>query len=598
MAPRRIGSIIGLRSEWVDRYRALHDNVFPGVLERLTRSNIRNYSIFLGPADADGDAGTDGRARTLFSYMEYVGENYSADMAAIAADETTERWWSLTDPMQLPLPERAEGEWWATLSEWHAFDAEERNPATRRLSFASRRPPDIPEEDLSRVRDVIGRAHVGIRTFRAFAARGHLYTYLEVTPEFAEVDFAEVFGRALGGRAQPTPMTEVFHTDGGPPPRKKVFVSGCFDMLHSGHVAFLEEAAGYGDLYVGIGSDATIHELKGRYTVNPEDERRYMIQALACVTECRVNSGRGMLDFEADLRRINPDILVTNEDGHLPGKEALCRSLGIEYRVLRRVPHAGLPARSTTALRVESRIPYRIDLAGGWLDQPYVSKFHPGPVLTISIEPTVEFNDRSGMASSTRRKAIELWRTNIPHGDRETLARALFGFENPPGTLEVAGSQDALGIVLPGLNRLDYSGDYWPGRIESVHDEEVLGWIEAHLSLVTLGPRVSDYTVINDTRIDVPGAKALADAACDCWNAVLARDVRAFGDAFRRSFEAQVTMFPRMVDDDIQAAIDRYRERTLGWKLSGAGGGGYLILVAEKPVENAMRIKIRRNDGD
>ena len=82
--------------------------------------------------------------------------------------------------------------------------------------------------------------------------------------------------------------------------------------------------------------------------------------------------------------------------------------------------------RSTTALRTECRIPFRIDLAGGWLDQPFVSKHFPGPVLTISIEPTLEFNDRSGMASSTRRKAIELWKTDIPPGDPEMLAKMLF----------------------------------------------------------------------------------------------------------------------------------------------------------------------------
>jgi cytidyltransferase-like protein len=382
--------------------------------------------------------------------------------------------------------------------------------------------------------------------------------------------------------------------------RKKVFVSGCFDLLHSGHVAFLEEVTEYGDVYVGIGSDRTIYELKGRYTVNSEDERKYMIDALAAVKECRVNRGRGFIDFEQELREIQPDMLVVNEDGHSPTKEALCKERGIEYRILKRIPHGDLPARSTTAMRAEtqSSIPFRIDLAGGWLDQPYVSRFHPGAVLTISIEPTIEFNDRSGMASSTRRKAIELWRSAIPHGDPEQLARILFSYENPPGTKEVAGSQDALGIVLPGLSRLHYEGGYWPVRIQSVQDEAILIWIEEHLTLVTLGPRVDDYTVIDDTRIDTAGAKALADAAEACWQAVLRRDPTAFGDAFRRSFEAQVAMFPRMVDQGIRDTIERYRNQALGWKLSGAGGGGYLILVADKPVRNTVRIKIRRRGSE
>ena len=72
---------------------------------------------------------------------------------------------------------------------------------------------------------------------------------------------------------------------------KKVFVSGCFDLLHSGHVAFFSEAAQYGDLYVAVGSDQTIYELKGRVPVNSETERLYMIQNLACVKQAVISRG-------------------------------------------------------------------------------------------------------------------------------------------------------------------------------------------------------------------------------------------------------------------------------------------------------------------
>jgi cytidyltransferase-like protein len=599
MRPRYFGSIVGLRPEWVGRYRVLHEHVFPGVLDRLARSNIRNYSIFLGLERGDLDAGPDGPPLTLFSHLAYVGTDHAADMAAIAADETTKQWWTLTDPMQVPLPERAEGNWWAALPEWHVLEADAAtDEPVRRMAMAFVRPGDLDGSRLERCRAAEDRFAPGIRVLRAFAAHHHIYVYVEATPRFAAEAFVRAVDDALGGRSSPSPLVEVFHTDGAPPPGRKVFVSGCFDMLHSGHVAFLQEAAGYGDLYVGLGSDATVYELKGRYTVNPEDERRYMIEALACVKECRVNSGRGILDFEDDIRRLRPDLLVTNEDGHSLAKQALCRELGIDYRVLKRIPHSGLPARSTTGMRAESTIPYRIDLAGGWLDQPFVSKFHPGSVITISVEPTVEFNDRSGMASSTHLRAVELWRTQIPHGDPETLAKLLFSFENPPGTCHVAGSQDALGIVLPGLNRLEYTDGYWPTTIESVHEEAVLRWIEDHLNLVTLGPRPSDFAVVDQARLDTARARALAGAASDCWGAILARDLRAFGDAIRRSFHAQVAMFPQMVNDHVRGAIDCYRDAALGWKLSGAGGGGYLILVTETPIENAMRIKIRRKGTD
>jgi cytidyltransferase-like protein len=373
----------------------------------------------------------------------------------------------------------------------------------------------------------------------------------------------------------------------------RVFVSGCFDLLHSGHVAFLKSAAEYGELHVCIGSDATIHALKKRWTVNDEHERKYMLEALACVHAVHIGSGKGQMDFAPEFERVKPDVLVVNTDGHAEAKAGLCRKHGVRYVVLERAPAHGLKPRSTTALREESTIPFRLDLAGGWLDQPFVSKYHPGSVLTISIEPTHAFNDRSGMSSSTRRKAIELWRTHLPDGDREQQARMLFSYENPPGTREISGSQDSIGIVYPGLNRLHYNGGYWPERIESVQDETVLAFIEEHLQLVPLSPRADGFSVLQDTRIETAGAEALAGAAHDCWNALLARDANTFGSAFRRSFEAQVAMFPNMVDDSIHATIAAHADKALGWKLSGAGGGGYLILVRKEPLPGTLRITIR-----
>lgn len=381
--------------------------------------------------------------------------------------------------------------------------------------------------------------------------------------------------------------------------RKKIFVSGCFDLLHSGHVAFLQEAAQLGLVYVGLGSDANVFHLKGRYPVNPQAERKFMLEALACVHAVRVNSGMGVLDFLEELEAIRPDCFFVNEDGHTPEKEQICREKGIEYIVSSRIPAPNLPVRSTTALRMAAcTIPYRIDLAGGWLDQPWVSSLHPGPVLTISIEPTVAFNDRSGMATSTRKKAIELWRTALPDGNPEQTARLLFAFDNPPGTKEVSGSQDALGIVMPGLNKLHYQGAYWPARIESCHDEAVLEWLEQRLFLCSLGPRQSGYQVLSDTRVSPEGAAALAAAAEACWSALLRRDAPAFGVAFRRSFEAQIAMFPQMAGEEVFQLIDAHRQQALGWKISGAGGGGYLILFSETPIEGAVGVRVRRRIGD
>ena len=375
---------------------------------------------------------------------------------------------------------------------------------------------------------------------------------------------------------------------------KKVFVSGCYDMLHSGHVAFFKEAATYGDLYVGIGSDATIHDLKDRKTINTEQERLYMVKAIRYVKDAFINSGSGILDFAEDVKALKPDIFFVNSDGYTPGKKRFCEENGIELVVSQRIPEAGLPTRSTTALRQECKIPYRIDLAGGWLDQPFVSKNYPGPVLTISIEPDYDFNNRGGMSTSSRKAAIEMWHIDIPAGDRETLAKMVFRYENPPGRAYTSGSQDAIGIVMPCLNKLNYNNDYWPSSIESVKDDDVLDFIEKNLWLIPLAPRNNEYNVLATTNIDKEGVKRLAEAAEDCWKALLAKDIDAWGKATTASFEAQVAMFPNMKSEHVQLAIDEYKDNVKGYKITGAGGGGYLVVINDKPIDKAIQIRIRR----
>lgn len=376
--------------------------------------------------------------------------------------------------------------------------------------------------------------------------------------------------------------------------RKKVFVSGCFDLLHSGHIAFIEEASQFGDLYVGLGADKTIYNLKNRRTVYSEKERLYMMQSLKFVKDAWINSGSGTLDFEEDIKILKPDILFVNEDGDSDSKKLLCGQLGIEYMTSKRIPKDDLPERSTTGIRSTNKIPYRLDLAGGWLDQPYVSKYYSGSVITISIEPEHDFNDRSGMSSSTRKKAIEIWGYRIPDDNPEKLARLLFSYENPPGKKEISGSQDSIGIVFPGLNKINYKEAYWPDTIESENSEEILSWIENHLHFSPLSPRQYDFDVLAGTQINRENAKALADAADNTWNSIMKMDLEAFGKYFTQSFDAQVKMFPNMVNDEVLSTIESVKDKALGWKLSGAGGGGYLVLVSENKIEGTFQIKIRR----
>ena len=375
---------------------------------------------------------------------------------------------------------------------------------------------------------------------------------------------------------------------------KKVFVSGCYDMLHSGHVAFFEEAASHGDLYVGLGSDQTIWGLKARKTINNNAERLYMVKSIRFVKDAWINSGSGLMDFEKEVLELKPDIFFVNSDGYTPTKEEFCKKHGIELIVSKRIPSPGLPERSTTALRQECRIPYRVELCGGWLDQPFVNKFYPGSVLTISIHPDIEFNHRSGMATSSRKKAIELWQTEIPVGNPEVLAKTLFCVENPPGTEHVSGSQDQLGILMPGLNKLNYDNGYWPINIDSIKDDDLLNFVEKNLWLVQLPQRDDGYDVFADTNINPDSVKKLSAASEAVWNAILNKDAQAWGKATKKCFEAQLEMFPHMITDSAREVIASCESFAYGWKLTGAGGGGYLCLISDKAVPNAIQVRIRR----
>lgn len=391
---------------------------------------------------------------------------------------------------------------------------------------------------------------------------------------------------------------------------KKVFVSGCFDLLHSGHIHFLKKSAEYGDLYVSLGSNRNIRYLKDREPANSEEERLTIIKAIRYVKEAFISEGMGELDFTEDLEKIKPDIFIVNEDGNTPIKKKLVENLGIKYLVLKR-------ELAEEQFQIDTKrfvkIPYRIDLAGGWLDQPIVSKHYPGTVITfpifglphnrkkepLSFEQIIEFNTRSGMATSTRKTAIDLWGYKIngnhhPH----KLAKILFAHDNPPDKDEVSGAQDSIGIVIPGITRSHYNGEYWPHSIETLDQEEIMNFLEDHISLIPLNPRREGYKVLDQTSISKEKAQALSKAAEKVWQALQELNLELLGQGVHESFDSQVAMFPQMVNDDIKKLIEETKEKhsgnILGYKLSGAGGGGYLTCITREPLPESIGIKIMR----
>lgn len=407
--------------------------------------------------------------------------------------------------------------------------------------------------------------------------------------------------------------------------KPKVFVSGCYDLLHSGHVEFFRQAAEYGDLYVGIGSDETILHYKGHRTLYNEQDRLFMVKSIRYVKDAFINAGSGIMDFIPTVDALEPDILVVNEDGASEEKRKFCEERGMEYIVLKRNPHEGLEAHSSTAIKEQlCRIPTRLDLAGTWIDQPYVSCYAPGWAITISLEPTFEVRERCGLSTSTRNMIKKIWPLRLPDIEPETLARLMFCYENSPERADgiISGAQDAIGICVPGLCRHYYNNKYWPEKIETCCNEKILSWLEQHLVMIPMEPRKPGCSVVEGKDITLAKVQALAKAADDCWNAILARYLSDFAAAYQASFNAQVAMFPGMVKPSsvelsveslesvkkvdsgkyIQGYIDKYSAMSdvLAWKMPGAGGGGYLACVVSDASTfvsanpEAIRLTIRR----
>jgi cytidyltransferase-like protein len=160
-----------------------------------------------------------------------------------------------------------------------------------------------------------------------------------------KIDYRVFTAAELSGFPEPSPMPSA-------PGKKKVLATGCYDWFHSGHVRFAEEASAYGDLYICLGNDANVRELKGEgHPLLSQEERRYVVGSIKFVKQALISTGFGWLDADPEIRRIRPDIYVVNEDGDQGGKREYCQKMGLEYLVLKRNPAPGLPKRSSTKLR-------------------------------------------------------------------------------------------------------------------------------------------------------------------------------------------------------------------------------------------------------
>ncbi len=435
--------------------------------------------------------------------------------------------------------------------------------------------------------------------------------------------------------------------------RPKVLVSGCFDLIHSGHIEFFNEAAQHGDLYVRLGTCENIRKLKNHETTYSDEERVFFVKNIGCVADAALSKGEGVFDWEVDMKEIKPDIYFVNEDAsRLEERVGICKRLGVKMVVQPRKPKEGLKVRSSTSMKSRIRdmlaaeelvrqdkgiaafheeIPWRLCFAGGWMDLGWCNKYASGCAITINIKFDRKIcKDFCGLATSSRKVAIKLWNGRVPkYLDPMQAAKFLWGAENFTAFGDktkpyIAGSQDHCGLMFPGVNKLCYKdGNHWPWRVVNMNDTKdpkqakIFSWLESVISIVEIPfvSRPKNYSsqginYLKDPNVPEQDKKelvgALADASLRAWDSIVKMDADGLGRALSDTMTAWGNMLPFTVDPykgdpsktaeskQLRAFWKQYDyPNTKGCLFSGAGGG-FLMVISDKPVKKG--IKLRSNN--
>jgi len=252
---------------------------------------------------------------------------------------------------------------------------------------------------------------------------------------------------------------------------------------------------------------------------------------------------------------------------------------------------------------VIGKIPYRIALAGGWIDQPFVSAHNPEPpgsMVVVSVEPNFWFMERAGIATGTRKIAMKLWKDGFPKEDPAVLVRRLYEEENK-GKAEPSGSQDMVGLIYPGISRLDYDINYeggiFPCHIESLKDPDIASWLEAVIHVLPVAQRPQGYNPLGVKNLDPHWVRRLGRSGKDCFEAIVRKDVEALGSSMNECMKCWEAILPHTVRHptvtvDLVGLLSYYQSRYPGAMYSGCGGG-YLFVCSEESVPGAFHIKVR-----
>ncbi|MDD2765150.1 MAG: adenylyltransferase/cytidyltransferase family protein [Opitutaceae bacterium] len=333
----------------------------------------------------------------------------------------------------------------------------------------------------------------------------------------------------------------------------RVFVSGCYDILHAGHVQFFREARALGDhLTVCFASAEVLWRHKQRRSSLPDEHKRALLAALAMVDEVVIgNSLEEGLDFKEDFLRLRPDILaVTEDDKYTPPKQALCAQVGARYVVLPKTPPQSPPISTTEIvrwIRAPQEAPLRVDFAGGWLDVPRFAR-PGGYIVNCAIAPTV---------------SLRAWPYERNAGLGGSGAWALLNGRDGVGSeLDLGvGWQDPAVIAETGLC-------VWrSGQRPELELKTDGAWLRGRMALLWTGRSHSTPGVVDQPR----DYDAIARAGQTARDAVWRQDLAGLADAVRQSYAVQRAEAMAPLPADLPGA--------LAWKYCGGGFGGYAVYL-------------------
>jgi hypothetical protein len=252
---------------------------------------------------------------------------------------------------------------------------------------------------------------------------------------------------------------------------------------------------------------------------------------------------------------------------------------------------------------VIGNIPNRLALAGGWIDQPFVSRLNPSPpgsMVTVGLEPNFRVMDRAGCASGTRAVATKIWRGRLPDRPAQELVRELYYAENR-GKTEPSGSQDMVGLIYPGVNRLDYDFSYsdgvFPCQIESLSELRIIRWLENVLYVLPIEPRPEGYNPLGKKNLDPKWISRLGRTGKECFEAIRCRDLGKLGASMNECMICWEKILPQTVKHptikvDLKRILSAYQKNHPGAMYSGCGGG-YLLVVSKESVPGGFQVNIR-----